>query len=134
MNYKWDATLETGNATIDKQHKGLFDFLNSLIAAYERGAKADELGEAIEFLTAYAIKHFADEEKLQEEYKYPDIKNHTIYHNEFKKTVSDLTRQLQREGYNNAIMKVIIKTVADWLVNHIKGDDFRLAAHIQSQI
>ena len=133
MFYEWDATLETGNEAIDKQHKELFTVLNALIAAYERGGKADELNTAIEFLTVYVLKHFSDEEKLQEEYEYPDIKNHKIYHNEFKKTVSDLTQRLKNEGYTDAIVKLTIKTMADWLTHHIKSDDFRLAAHIQSR-
>ena len=132
MIYEWDATLETGNEAIDKQHKELFAVLNALIAAYERGGKAGELNRAVEFLTVYVLKHFSDEEKLQEEYGYPDIKNHKIYHNEFKKTVANLVQQLEEQGYCDSIVKTTIQTVANWLKHHIKSDDFRLAVHIQT--
>ncbi|MDR1695555.1 MAG: hemerythrin family protein [Endomicrobium sp.] len=132
MKYQWNSDLETGNEIIDKQHKELFAMLNNLIGVYQNGKNLAELDKAIEFLRAYVVKHFADEEKLQEEYDYYDILNHKMYHRDFKNTVSDFVSRLEKEGYSDSLLEIIIQSVADWLVNHIKGDDFKMAAHIQS--
>jgi hemerythrin-like metal-binding domain len=130
MIYQWDSNLETGNVTIDNQHKQLFAALNDLVQAYHDGKGFEELQKTFEFLTAYTLKHFYDEERLQEKYDYPDIANHTKFHNEFKDVVADLTSQLIQNGYNAALIKKTIKIISDWLINHIRGDDFRLAAYI----
>jgi hemerythrin len=131
MAYEWSSDLETGNETIDRQHKQLFVSLNSLLEAHRQGKGAQELSKIIEFLTVYVAQHFADEEKLQDEYDYPDKFNHKSYHSDFKITVKDLVSKLEAEGYSDDLMAVTIQAVADWLVHHIKSDDFRLAAHVK---
>ncbi|MDR2425676.1 MAG: bacteriohemerythrin [Endomicrobium sp.] len=131
MAYEWSSDLETGNEIIDSQHKGLFSALNKLVEAQHRREGAQELNKTIEFLTAYVIQHFADEEKLQEEYNYPDKFNHKSYHNDFKRTVKELVEKLNVEGYSDVLLEHTIQIMADWLINHIKSDDFRLAAYVQ---
>ena len=132
MTYEWDKNLESGNDLIDNQHKQLFAALNKLVLAYQLGSGPEKLNETIEFLIAYTLKHFQDEESLMEEFSHTDKAVHKNYHNEFKRTVGDLSQRLAKEGYNNALMESTIKIMADWLINHIKSDDFKLAAHIQS--
>jgi hemerythrin len=132
MAYEWNIDLETGNEVIDKQHKELFSVLNSLLEAQRLGKGKEEIGKTVEFLTAYVLQHFKDEERLQEEYGYPDILNHKSYHVEFKNKVKKLIEELEKDGYSDAVIDKTINVVTDWLVNHIKSDDFRLAAHVQS--
>jgi hemerythrin len=63
MAYDWDEKLETGNEKIDRQHKQLITALNKLIDACGEGKGSDELENTLEFLNAYIVKHFSDEEK-----------------------------------------------------------------------
>jgi hemerythrin-like metal-binding protein len=132
MKYEWSGELETGNATIDAQHKKLFETLNNLIEAQSKGKGIGELYKAVEFLTSYVIQHFNDEEKLADYYDYPDKNNHKNIHDKFKDTVKELVEQLQLEGYNDIILNNAVKIVSDWLVNHIKNNDFKLAQHIKT--
>lgn len=132
MAYEWSADLETGNETIDKQHKELFVALNELVEAHRSGKGAQELSKTVDFLTIYVVRHFADEERLQDEYDYPDKFIHKSYHNDFKNTVKELVAQLEAEGYSDDLMASTIEIMANWLVHHIKSDDFRLAAHVQA--
>jgi hemerythrin-like metal-binding protein len=131
MPYEWSSDLETGNDAIDGQHKQLFDTLNSLINAQRMGKGVGELYKAVEFLTVYVIRHFEDEEKLADDYDYPDRRNHKNIHDEFKGTVKVLVEQLRKEGYNDIILDNTVQAVSDWLVNHIKKEDFKLAEHIK---
>ncbi|MCL2144085.1 MAG: hemerythrin family protein [Endomicrobia bacterium] len=134
MSYEWDSDLETGHEIIDKQHKEMFAVLNELLDAHRAGRGVKELSKTMEFLTAYVIQHFADEEKLQDMYDYPDKLNHKTYHNEFKHTAKELVQKLENEGYSDALLQNTIRIIADWLVYHIKSDDFRLAAHVQTML
>jgi hemerythrin-like metal-binding protein len=131
MPYEWSSDLETGNYAIDEQHKQLFDTLNSLINAQRLGKGVGELYKAVEFLTVYVIRHFEDEEKLADDYDYPDRSYHKSIHDDFKGTVKVLVGQLRKEGYNDIILNNTVKIVSDWLVHHIKKEDFKLIEYIK---
>jgi hemerythrin len=131
MAYIWNSSLETGHELIDNQHKQLVAAVNKLLDACRNGQGAEEVATTMDFLTGYTIKHFSDEEKLQREYDYPDYLTHKRLHDDFKVVVGDLTKRLIREGPTEEIIEEVSASIGDWLVNHIKGDDFRLAAHIQ---
>jgi hemerythrin len=132
MAYQWDSSLETGYPQIDNQHKQLVAAVNTLLDACRRGVGAEELAKTLDFLTGYTIKHFSDEEKIQRQNNYPDYFTHKRYHDEFKVVVGNLTTQLIREGPTEVLVNEVSASIGDWLLNHIKGDDFRLAAYIKS--
>jgi hemerythrin len=133
MAYQWDVSLETGHAKIDNQHKQLIIALNNIIDASSQGKGDESIFTTLEFLTGYTVMHFATEEKLQVQYKYPDYYTHKGYHDEFKITVTKLTQRLKDEGPTTELISKVTTTIGSWLVNHIKGDDFRMAAYIKSK-
>jgi hemerythrin len=133
MLYQWDSSLETGHEKIDNQHKQLINALNDIIEASEQGKGRDEIFKTIDFLTGYSITHFASEEKLQVDYDYPDYLIHKHYHDEFKEKVGVLTKWLIIEGPTEKLINDTTKTIGDWLLNHIKGDDFRMAAYVKAR-
>ena len=133
MAYQWDASLETGHAKIDNQHKQLITALNSIIEASQQGKGKDEIFKTLDFLTGYTIMHFSTEEKLQTQYEYSDYHTHKRYHDEFKVTVGDLTQRLINEGPTEELIGTVTTTIGNWLLNHIKGDDFRMAAYVKSK-
>jgi hemerythrin len=133
MAYQWDSSLETGYEKVDNQHKQLITALNNIIAASKEGKGKDEIFKTLDFLTGYTIMHFADEEKLQIKYDYPDYLIHKRIHDEFKVTVGELTKKLVEEGPTEEMVSTVTTAVGDWLLNHIKGDDFRMAAHVKAK-
>ncbi|MDR2608530.1 MAG: bacteriohemerythrin [Treponema sp.] len=133
MAYTWDSSLETGHEKIDNQHKQLISALNNLIEASSEGKGEEEIFRTLDFLTGYTIKHFGDEEKLQTMYDYPDYHVHKRIHDEFKNTVGTLTKRLRDEGPNKALVGEVTDAVGAWLLNHIKGDDFRMAAFVKTK-
>jgi hemerythrin len=133
MAYQWDSSLETGYDQVDNQHKQLIVALNSLIEASQSGQGDKAVMQTVDFLTGYTIKHFADEEKLQQKYDYPDFLNHKRIHDEFKVTVKDMTDRLIKEGPTSELVAEVSAAVGAWLLNHIKGDDFRMAAYVKAK-
>jgi hemerythrin len=133
MAYQWDSSLETGHEKIDNQHKQLVAALNNIIEASQQGKGKDEIFKTLDFLTGYTIMHFSTEEKLQVQFDYPDYLIHKRYHDEFKITVGDLTKRLVDEGPTEEMVGLVTTTIGNWLLNHIKGDDFRMAAFVKSK-
>lgn len=133
MAFNWTSDLETGNAIIDTEHKQLITAINDLMDACSKGAGRAEIEKTTNFLADYTAKHFAHEEQLQKQYGYPDAVNHKKYHEDFKKVVADLVGQLQKDGPTIALVGKVNSSIAGWLLNHIKREDVKVAAHIKTK-
>lgn len=132
MAYVWSVDLETGNQAIDSQHKQLINAINSLLDACASGRGRAELEGTTKFLYEYTVKHFSDEEKLQQASGYPDYENHRKYHEEFKKVTLELCTQLRTDGPTVVLIAKVNTAIAGWLINHIKREDVKVAAHIKA--
>ena len=132
MAYQWDSSLESGYDKVDNQHKQLVTALNNLMDASKSGKGDMAVMQTLDFLTGYAIKHFADEEQLQIDYEYPDYLNHKRIHDEFKGTVGAFTERVKKEGPTEEIIDTVSSAIGSWLLNHIRGDDFRMAAFVKA--
>ena len=133
MAFVWSPELATGNTLIDNQHKQLITAINALFDSYRHGKGRQEVERTMEFLAGYTIKHLADEEKLQEEYDYPAYLEHRQTHIDFKEMVRTLTAKMSQNGPTDEFISEVYVTICDWLRNHIKGEDFKMAAYIQSK-
>jgi len=133
MAYQWNSSLETGYDKIDNQHRQLIAAVNTIVEASSTGKDGDRVVlDTLDFLTGYAIKHFADEEQLQIDYQYPDYLNHKKLHDEFKVVVGDLVQQVSKDGPTPEIIDLVCTTIGDWLYHHIQGDDFRMAVFVKT--
>jgi hemerythrin len=133
MKYEWDSSLETGHKNIDKQHKQLIEALNNIIDASQQGKGSEEIFKTLDFLTGYTVMHFITEEKFMVDYNYPDYLMHKRYHDEFKETVGELTKRLFKEGPTRELVGITTTSIGNWLLNHIMGDDFRMAAYVKAR-
>lgn len=134
MEYQWNDYLETGYEQIDNQHKQLIAYLNNLSNAFNSGKGKEEIEKTMDFLVAYTIKHFNDEEKLMREANYPEKLLHRMFHEDFKKIVASYVERLKEEGPNNMLAESVVSGMGDWLVNHIKGDDFAMAVYVKNKM
>jgi len=130
--YQWESNLETGHEKIDAQHKKLIGMVNKLIEASSQGKSADAVTEALTFLAGYAVEHFIDEEKLQKDFNYPDYGEHKAKHDKFREVVTSLVVQVKKEGPTEELIEKVCDTVGNWLLNHIMGDDFRMAKFVKA--
>ena len=128
--YDFTEDLLTGNDMIDEQQEQLFGHINNLLRACGEGKGRVELGRVVQFLIDYTEEHFSAEERLQDKYKYPDRENHKRYHEVFEHALREMADELEREGATVTLVGKINKSVGDWLVNHVKKQDVRVAAHI----
>ncbi|MDR2053877.1 MAG: hemerythrin family protein [Treponema sp.] len=133
MQYKWDDSLATGQPVIDEQHKKLFDAVNDLLKTADAGKAEADIKKSLDFLTEYTIKHFFDEEAIQQKYQYPDYQNHVKYHEDFKATVRKLSHQLILKGSSKELVDDLCTKFGDWLINHINVQDKKLAAYIREK-
>lgn len=133
MAYSWDKSLETGNASIDEQHKSIINAINALLDACSQGKGRNELEPTLKFLQDYVVKHFNDEEKLQLKYNYPEYKAHKEKHEAFKKVVIEIVDEFNKSGASIQLVAKVNSSIAGWLITHIKSEDKKVAIHIKGK-
>ena len=131
MAFTWTKDLETGNATIDNEHKQLVKAADALVEACSQGKGRQEIGSAVEFLSNYTKTHFAHEEELQVKHKYPDYTQHKSWHQAFIKEIETVMSKLKAEGATIALVAEVNSKIST-LIGHIKTADLKLAKFIQN--
>ncbi len=132
MAIVFDDSLKTGNKLIDEQHRELIDRVNKLEQACAAGGQKRAAIQTLDFLLDYVHVHFADEEELQAEHKYPQTEAHKAQHRAFEEAVGQLNEMLEEEeGPSEAFVDAVKKNIAQWLVDHICVWDKQLAQYIR---
>ncbi len=74
---RWNDVLTTGHLILDTDHQCMVDLFNRLTASVkERNGKAASL-ELLDKIIQHAQVHFAFEEQLMAEHRYPHVSQHT---------------------------------------------------------
>ena len=130
---EWNSALETNHPLIDEQHRALIDAFNHLQAAMEKGRGVEEVRKTLVFLANYTLLHFQMEANLMDEQHYPDLLRHKKLHHGLVVKVSDLMKRYDLEG-PAALTLSTLDFLGGWLVEHIQGEDVRLAEFLRSKV
>jgi hemerythrin family non-heme iron protein len=107
--YCWDESFRVFYEKLDEEHKGLFQGIFAC-------AKNPSDSAALSHLVTAVKNHFTTEEAMMKSANYPEVSDHHNVHEDFVSTISKLQTPLSADT---------IKFAKEWLVNHIKGTDFK---------
>jgi len=128
MVYLWDGSVTTGIPRIDAQHQELLHKLNGLLAAMKARKGQEELAKLIGFLGEYAVKHFSDEEAEMERRKCPLALTNKLGHQQFVRKFQNFKKRFETEGPTPSLVLELQKELCDWVIQHIKQVDTKLAS------
>lgn len=131
MKYELTKDLETGNALIDSEHRQLFNAVNQLMDACSTGQGRGKIESTAKFLEGYVKKHFGDEEQLQKTSKYPAYPTHKLFHDGYIRQLDVVCDAIAKDGPSIANLSRL-NTQIGILVNHIRTEDKKLAAHVKA--
>ncbi len=117
----WNDNLNIGIIQIDAQHKNLVNMLNQLYEAMSSGKGKDIINKIIQEMAGYTVTHFSTEEKLMQQYGYPEFVQHKKEHELFVKKVQEFKNEIQNG--NLLIVSNVASFLKEWLVKHIQGTD-----------
>ncbi len=124
----WNPAWETGIEKIDQQHRELFGLIENLMKEIHNNQAASRLPGLLTFLAQYVDVHFRDEEAEMEASGYPRLASHKAIHDEMRARVATLELQFREDP--TVLTDPVLDFVTDWLVNHINGEDRRMALHL----
>lgn len=118
---EWQPAFSVLVVRFDEQHKKLFNLINELHSAMQRGEGQVVLGGVFQSLADYTKTHFADEERMMEANGYPDILRHKAAHEYLIGRIMELQKEFI-EG-NGVLSVAVLHFLRDWLTTHIQGED-----------
>ncbi len=125
--------METGIASIDRQHHFLVDTLRMANKELLHGHEDTLVHNIINDLLGYAIMHFETEEELMQRNNYEaahpeDAHAHIEQHRSFSRHIVEISDQLH-EGQQVSCSEVLT-FLNEWLCNHVLGTDRKLTAFL----
>ena len=128
---KWESKYSVGVATIDGQHKGLFDILNELHAAMMQGKAQNVTGPLLTKLLEYTQSHFKAEEALMSAAHYPALAQHRQVHLGLTGQVQEFMARNQKG--DSTVSLQLLTFLREWLSTHILNEDLKYAPALKGQ-
>ncbi|MBF0135867.1 MAG: bacteriohemerythrin [Magnetococcus sp. DMHC-1] len=128
----WKPNLSVGIADVDEDHKKLIKMINRLFGAALSPQPGQILGDVLEELTRYVVFHFNREEEYMRRFDYPGFVEHKKEHERLIDTATRFKRNLD-SGLAMNLKDEIEKSLRDWLVVHIQGQDRHLGHFLNEQ-
>ena len=127
----WCEKYAVGVEAIDGEHKELFEAVLALESAMTRSAQPQEMSELLKKLSASTARHFAGEEAMMREAKYPGLAIHLANHQHLMEKVEAFAARHGRGGAT--VNQHALNFLRDWLLYHIENDDARLGAWLKDR-
>ena len=128
---EWDTSFSVNNDEIDAQHRAWIRTLNTL----HDSMIGDEDEDTVEIITAsleamisYTKFHFKSEEEYMRKINFPDLADHLKLHENFIAQLDEYDNDM-RNG-DLVLGTRIIKTMQEWLTEHILTEDKKYALFV----
>lgn len=127
----WDEGYSVGIQAIDDEHKKLLSLINNLQTAvlYPTGETFER--QALGELVDYTKYHFQREEKLMEEYGYPEFEPHKRQHEEMIAKVGAYMDAYEKD--RESTIDALTGFLKTWLIDHIAGTDQKYSGYLRGK-
>lgn len=125
------AEHEVGIASIDQQHHGLADQLNLINDLTVSRASITELRDQFKRLYEATERHFLHEEELLAHTSYERAARHRREHASLLLILKRFCQTLDRQNRSTKPADDLA-FMRSWLLDHIKGEDRLLGAHLKA--
>ena len=121
----WNNVLATGHTILDTDHERLVGLFNQLTASVKERKSKSHCAELLHGIIQHAKVHFAFEEQLMAEQRYPKMDHHAAEHARLIKQALRYHAKFEAAAPGSHIS--LIHFPEDWLTFHILTADKELA-------
>ncbi|NMF87967.1 diguanylate cyclase [Aromatoleum petrolei] len=126
----WHASFESGDATLDAEHRALFDEINVLWTLIAAQHPAAEIRATVEVLYGKMVRHFRDEEALLQRISYPELAAHIRMHEALTVRADALIEELRCGKVDFGTLFAFL--AHDMVAKHIVGQDRAYFAYLDT--
>lgn len=126
----WDESFSVHVKRCDEDHKKLLAIIQRLHeSVVNNQGPVDTQGILAELLD-YTETHFATEEGMLEQTKFPGLEMHCHQHQTFKDKLEELKKSFEYAPNDTAL--AVMEYLKNWLVRHIKMVDCQYSKHLNA--
>ncbi|UCN01351.1 hemerythrin family protein [Sulfurimonas sp. SWIR-19] len=128
-----DMDVEEMQKTHENEIK-ILNAIDNLAISYDRGeATLEELEAKIEEYVKHVHEHFANEERLMQEYDFPSYDMHKTAHDMF---LEELNMALKNWKNYKKVSKItdFIRRAPEWIVLHVNTVDYPTANYLAKKM
>ena len=129
--FQWRKEYNTDIREMDQHHQELFQTANKLYEEINSGRNKLILEETLDFLIHYTEDHFTKEEKLMEDFDFPEYDIHAKHHARLIGEVQELKAKYAA-GEIEVDMS-IVNFLKDWIINHILTEDRKYGPYLNDK-
>lgn len=130
----WKDKYALGVTVVDTQHRELFNrvesFMQTVRSSESWDTKIEQVNETLEFMKAYVVEHFRDEEVYQQQIGYPGYEAHKQIHADMVNYVLAVSTQYEKSGFDEQLMQQFAGKLLAWLINHVASEDQKIANYV----
>ena len=126
----WDRIYEVGIASVDSEHRMLFNSYNTFIRAQINCHSRIAAGYALSFLEDYLNYHFSNEEYLMAGSGYDRYEIHRLEHKRLKIEFERLKSQFVCDDNINDQLLMLFR---DWVLRHVVDEDRDIGVYLRCQ-
>jgi len=124
------AELRTNVRFVDEQHAQLLQIADDIYSEFNTNTDKVKLEELVNFLAVYTEIHFNEEEKMMQDLGYEGLEAHKKEHDNFKCFIESAQNDIRQLDDLSVISSEVISSLKDWIVEHVKGTDIKMAQQI----
>jgi hemerythrin-like metal-binding protein len=130
-NLEWNEGMSVGIPEIDTDHQRFIALINELNRSITERKKATEIHKRLQLVIDDTERHFEQEEKFFQEWRYPNAGIHAGIHKQVLNTLKNIQDSfipygLEAEWLDAAL---VIKNI---LISHILTEDMQYAKYFKS--
>lgn len=121
---KWKDEFSVGIEEVDHEHRELIELINGLHDVMQLGADQVQVVDLLGEIYAQIAAHFALEEKMMRETRYPGYAEHKEDHETLLDDLRDIMDEVEDDGRFDAVQ--LSNDLNRWFGDHFSEFDARL--------
>jgi hemerythrin-like metal-binding protein len=128
--FHWTRAMSVFMPEFDEEHRILYQLAESLHLVWSAGGPSEETIPSVLALLAAAEDHFAHEERLMRDARYPLLNWHRRQHETARNAARPLVARI--EAGDRQAVKALLDFLAGWLKDHMAVADRMMAAALRA--
>jgi hemerythrin-like metal-binding protein len=130
-NLEWNEGMSVGIPEIDADHQRFISLLNELNRSITERRKATEIHKRLQHVIDDTERHFEQEEKFFQEWRYPNAGVHAGIHKQVLNTLKNIQDSFIPYGIEAEWLDAALK-IKNILISHILVEDMQYANYFKS--
>jgi len=129
----WNDQMSVGIPEVDEDHKHFVDLVNDFNQSIVERLDLPEIKQRLRLIIDDARQHFAHEEELFRQWRYPDYEDHAIQHAQILKALQDISEASMSYGMYSEWIEAGMQ-IKDVLIDHIYKEDMKYAGFYRARL